>query len=83
MRQLDDEAGDSEPEPAAEQAGGAVDYETVLDSKALERWLKKIDKAGIVAFDTETNSLDYMTAELVGLSLAVAEGDACYVPAGA
>ena len=78
LGQLDEEADASAPEPAAEAAPG--EYETVLDEKAFAAWRKKIDKAGLVAFDTETTSLDYMSAEIVGLSLAVAPGDACYIP---
>ena len=78
LGQLDEEADGAAPEPAAEAAPG--EYETVLDEKAFDAWRKKIDKAGLVAFDTETTSLDYMSAEIVGLSLAVAPGDACYIP---
>ncbi|MBT8083526.1 MAG: DNA polymerase I, partial [Gammaproteobacteria bacterium] len=77
LRQLDEESGNT-PEPV-EKAPDA-EYETVLDRQAFEAWLKKIGKAQLVAFDTETNSLDYMNAEIVGLSLAVAHGEACYVP---
>ena len=77
LRQLD-EADGAAPEPVVEEE--AVEYETVLDEAAFDTWLKKIDKAPLVAFDTETDSLDYMSANLVGLSLAVGEGDACYVP---
>ncbi len=77
LRQLD-EADGAAPEPVVEEE--AVEYETVLDTAAFDAWLKKIDKAPIVAFDTETDSLDYMSANLVGLSLAVGERDACYVP---
>jgi DNA polymerase-1 len=84
LRQLDDEASDT-PEPIAIKEQKAVeeekvDYETVLTWDAFNAWLEKIGKAKLVAFDTETNSLDYMNAEIVGFSLAVAEGDACYVP---
>ena len=78
LRQLDEEPG-AAPEPAAEEEHGS-DYETVLEWKAFDAWLKKINKAKLIAFDTETNSLDYMSAELVGLSLAIAGGDACYIP---
>ena len=78
LRQLDEEAGGAPTEPAT--AEDQVEYETVLDKKAFDAWCKKIDKAELVAFDTETTSLDYMNAEIVGLSLAVAEGDACYIP---
>jgi DNA polymerase-1 len=78
LRQLDEGSGTA-PDPVAEE-DNVSDYETVLDWKALDAWLKKISSAKLVAFDTETNSLDYMSAELVGLSLAVAAADACYIP---
>ena len=78
LRQLDEEANDA-PEPVAVEVEKA-NYETVLTWDALDAWLEKIGKTKLVAFDTETNSLDYMNAEIVGFSLAVAEGDACYVP---
>lgn len=55
-------------------------YETVLTKAGLERWLRRLRKAPLFAFDTETTSLDYMDAELVGLSFAVAAGEAAYVP---
>ena len=78
LRQLDEDGG-AAPEPvAAEDTGN--DYETILDWQGFDAWLKKIDKARLVAFDTETTSLDYMSAELVGLSLAVEDGAACYIP---
>src|SRR5690606_29220999 len=59
-----------------------LDYETVLDDEALERWIARIEAAELVAFDTETTSLDPMRAELVGLSLSVEPFAACYVPVG-
>ncbi|MFO1281119.1 MAG: DNA polymerase I [Burkholderiales bacterium] len=55
-------------------------YECVLDLRAFERWKREIERAALVAFDTETTSLDPMSAEIVGLSFAVAPGRACYVP---
>jgi len=55
-------------------------YETVLDAASFERWLKKLKKAEQFAFDTETTSLDYMQARVVGVSFAVAAGEAAYVP---
>ncbi len=75
-------------ETAAPGAGGmpvatdrpAANYETVLDDAALARWLAKLDKAELVAFDTETTSLNYIEAELVGVSLAVDSGEAAYIP---
>ena len=57
-------------------------YETVTTCEALERWVARAYDAGRVAFDTETTGLDPMRADLVGLSLAVAPGAACYVPIG-
>ncbi|RZV39423.1 MAG: DNA polymerase I [Chromatiales bacterium] len=57
-----------------------ADYETVLTWKAFDAWLKKLNKAKLTAFDTETNSLDYMNAEIVGLSMTTKPGEACYVP---
>lgn len=55
-------------------------YETVLSLEALDRWIAAAREQGYVAFDTETNSLDAMRADLVGFSLALAPGKACYVP---
>ncbi|CAG0993837.1 DNA polymerase I [Burkholderiales bacterium] len=55
-------------------------YECVLDEEAFARWTKAIGKAALVAFDTETTSLDPMAAEIVGLSFAIAPGEACYIP---
>jgi DNA polymerase-1 len=57
-----------------------VAYETVLDEKALERWLDKVRGAELLALDTETTGLDSMRAELVGVSLAVDEFEAAYIP---
>ncbi len=67
----------------AEQKQGArkqADYETVLDKKTFDRWLKKLGKAKQFAFDTETTSLDYMQASVVGVSFAIKPGEAAYVP---
>ena len=58
----------------------AVQYETILDMTALERWLVKLRAAPLFAFDSETTSLNYMQAELVGISFAVESGEAAYVP---
>ena len=57
-----------------------VEYETVLDQASLDVWLERIRQAGRFAFDTETTSLNYMEAELVGVSFAVEVGRAAYVP---
>ncbi len=55
-------------------------YQTILDEETFSTWLGKLQSAELFAFDTETDSLDYMVANLVGLSFAVAEGEAAYVP---
>ena len=55
-------------------------YETVLDWAAFERWLQKIETAELTAVDTETTSLDPFAARIVGISLATAPGEACYIP---
>ena len=57
-------------------------YETVTDIAGLERWIAQARVAGRVAFDIETTGLDGMQADLVGISLATAPGQACYVPLG-
>jgi DNA polymerase I len=69
-------AGDAtEPPPAVD-----TDYETVLTPGRLDDWLKRLAEAGEFAFDTETDSLDYMRARIVGVSFAVEPGRAAYVP---
>ena len=60
----------------------AAHYETVLDEAALDAWIQRLGAAEAIAFDTETTSLDYMQADLVGVSFAVEPGHAAYVPFG-
>ncbi|HKI75450.1 MAG TPA: DNA polymerase I [Pseudomonadales bacterium] len=55
-------------------------YDLVLDTKQLDAWIDRLAKADVVAFDTETTSLDYMEAELVGVSFSIEAGEAAYVP---
>ncbi len=55
-------------------------YECVRDMDALSVWIARIMDKGFVAVDTETTSLDEMRAELVGISLSVTPGEACYIP---
>ena len=56
------------------------EYQVVLTEKDLKIWAKKIDKSSVFAIDTETSSLDTMTADLIGISLACNEGEGCYIP---
>jgi DNA polymerase-1 len=57
-----------------------VQYETILTKSRFEYWLSELEKADLFAFDTETTSLDYMLAEIVGVSFAIKPGQAAYVP---
>ena len=63
-----------------EQKFDEISYELVQDEEALRAWVSEIKQEGIVAFDTETNSLRPMEADLVGFSMSVVGGKACYVP---
>jgi DNA polymerase-1 len=77
LKQLDERSGAAEPQAGSETEG---DYDTVLTWDAFDAWLARIEAADLVAFDTETTSLDYMQAEIVGLSWSVSPGEAAYVP---
>jgi DNA polymerase-1 len=55
-------------------------YECVVDEAGLDKWLSKIEASALTAVDTETTSLDALAAELVGISLSVKPGEACYIP---
>jgi DNA polymerase I len=79
LAQLPDEA----PEPAAAEgapAPVATSYETVLEEAQLDEWIARLTAAELISFDTETTSLDYMRARIVGVSFAVTPGEAAYVP---
>src|SRR5690606_1801176 len=55
-------------------------YETVLEQARFDAWLQKLEQAELIAFDTETTSLDSQQAQVVGVSFAVTAGEAAYVP---
>jgi DNA polymerase-1 len=57
-----------------------ADYQTLMTKTDFNRWLKRLKNAELFAFDTETTSLDYMQAEVVGVSFALEPGEAAYVP---
>lgn len=87
LKQL--EADNAAPGGAVEQAGGpavatgaGARYETVLSAGQLDKWLDRLHAADLIAFDTETTSLNYMEARIVGVSFAVREDEAAYVPLG-
>ncbi|MBK5074790.1 DNA polymerase I [Budviciaceae bacterium CWB-B4] len=80
------------PAPVAYQAAAAAPevsatlsqegYEVILDWDSFNRWLKQLEQAELFAFDTETDGLDYMSSNLVGVSFAIEAGKAAYVPFG-
>ena len=84
------DGSDDAPTPSAlvtarlrEAADSRIDvtaYPCVADLDALRGWVDRAREAGVIAVDTETNSLDAAAADLVGVSLAVAPGEACYIP---
>ncbi|WP_139411027.1 DNA polymerase I [Aeromonas veronii] len=74
-----DEAGD---ESVAPVAAIETDYRCILDEAEFDGWLEQLKAASLFAFDTETTSLDYMEARIVGVSFAVEPGKAAYVPFG-
>jgi DNA polymerase-1 len=70
--------GDDAAPPAAEPV--ATDYQVVTTQAHLDEWLQRLEQAPLFAFDTETTSLNYMEARIVGVSFAVEPGCAAYVP---
>jgi DNA polymerase-1 len=95
LRQLD--GGSAEPAEGAKSAEAgrppgdmtpaelpvvAINYETLVSWEDLERWIAKLRDAPLIAIDMETTSLDYMSAEVVGLSFCVEAGAAAYLPLG-
>ena len=77
LGQLDEES--EQPAAPAEEPEES-NYETVLTWDAFNQWLEKIEQAKLTAFDTETTSINYMKAEIVGFSLSVAANEAAYIP---
>jgi DNA polymerase-1 len=60
----------------------AINYEIILDSQQFTTWLETLTNSSLIAVDTETTSLDYMVADLVGISVATKPGTAAYIPFG-
>ena len=67
-------------EPAAPFAPAVLNYEVITDQARLDEWLERLADSDLFAFDTETDNLDYMIANLVGVSFAITAGEAAYVP---
>lgn len=85
LKQLED-SGESSGSAAASPVvktvpvAPSVHYQTILEMATLEQWLERLRQADLFAFDTETTSLDYLAAQIVGVSCAVKPGEAAYVP---
>lgn len=73
---------ESNEEGAAPAAAIETDYRCILDEAEFDEWLARLQAAPLFAFDTETTSLDYMEARVVGVSFAIEPGKAAYVPFG-
>ncbi len=80
LRQLDGAGKHDDPPQADDPPALTTDYQTILTRDELDVWLERLRSADLIAFDTETTSLDYMQAEVVGLSFAVEPGQAAYLP---
>ena len=72
--------GNSEVENTPKIQIDRTKYETLLTQADLTRWIEKLNAAKLIAVDTETDSLDYMSANLVGISFALENGEAAYLP---
>ena len=75
-----DELGETGVSSDSTGKAADADYECVLTQAAFDQWLQAIKQAELFAIDTETTSVDYMQAELVGISLCLEPGKACYIP---
>ncbi len=87
LRQLDGATAEPAQAPAGDPAPAAApaaarNYETLVQWEDLERWIEKLRHAELIALDTETTSLDYMSAEIVGVSFCVESGVVAYLPLG-
>ncbi|MCH5372978.1 MAG: DNA polymerase I, partial [Planctomycetes bacterium] len=84
MRWYDELQSAAEPgasvQAAAQSDKSPSSYECVLEQPRFDDWLQRLREAGEFAIDTETTSIDYMHAELVGISLCLRAGEACYIP---
>ncbi len=77
LAELEDEGVDITAEKATPKE--VKEYEAVLDQEALNKWIERIKNCDLLALDTETTSVNYMTAQMVGISFCI-DDDACYIP---
>ncbi|WP_323955261.1 DNA polymerase I [Aeromonas hydrophila] len=78
----EESAAEGDDEGAVPVAAIETDYRCILDEAEFDEWLARLQAAPLFAFDTETTSLDYMEARVVGVSFAIEPGKAAYVPFG-
>ncbi len=79
LKQLDETTADADP-PSAVAPASPKHYRIILAQAELDAWLERLRLARLFAFDTETTSLDYMQARIVGVSFAIAPFEAAYLP---
>jgi DNA polymerase-1 len=92
INELSDEVTPAQAESSSEEvetnsqssvvAPSVINYETLLDQQQFSNWLQKLQNSQLMAVDTETTSLNYMVADLVGISVAIEAGEAAYIPFG-
>ena len=80
LKTLSESANGQSSAAAPSPAQPSKDYQLILEQSEFDNWLNKLKQAELFAFDTETSSLNYSTAEIVGVSFAVTAGQAAYVP---
>jgi len=81
LKELTEDSGTS-PSSDNKPSTPPCDYQTLLTQEAFDNWLEQLKKATVFAFDTETTSLNYMQARVVGVSFSMEPGKAAYVPFG-
>ncbi|WP_144392630.1 DNA polymerase I [Pleionea sediminis] len=80
LHELSSDADEPSDTVEGESKKAKSDYETILTEEQLNVWKNKLESAELFAFDTETTSVNYMDADLVGMSFAVKAGEAAYLP---
>lgn len=78
----EESGAEGDEEGTAPAAAIETDYRCILDEAEFDEWLARLQAAPLFAFDTETTSLDYMEARIIGVSFAIEPGKAAYVPFG-
>ena len=81
VKQLSQESGaDKNPEGNQPSKSSKPKYETIFTESELDLWIGKLKSTDLISIDTETTSLDYMKAEIVGISCSVSTNHAVYIP---